>query len=51
MAYVARVDEFDCGIMISASHNPYFDNGIKQINGNGEKMDEEEICGYGCGSN
>ena len=41
VAYVARVDEFDCGIMISASHNPYFDNGIKLINGNGEKMDEE----------
>ena len=43
VAYVARVDEFDCGIMISASHNPYFDNGIKLINGNGEKMDEETI--------
>ena len=43
MAYVARVDEFDCGIMISASHNPYYDNGIKLINGNGEKMDEETI--------
>ena len=43
VAYVARVDEFYCGIMISASHNPYFDNGIKLINGNGEKMDEETI--------
>ena len=43
VAYVARVDEFDCGIMISASHNPYYDNGIKLINGNGEKMDEETI--------
>ena len=43
VAYVARVDEFDCGIMISASHNPYFDNGIKLINGQGEKMDEETI--------
>ena len=43
VAYVARVDEFDCGIMISASHNPYFDNGIKLINGNGEAMDEETI--------
>ena len=43
VAYVARVDEFDCGIMISASHNPYFDNGIKLINGNEEKMDEETI--------
>ena len=43
VAYVERTDEFDCGIMISASHNPYYDNGIKIINGNGEKMDEETI--------
>ena len=43
VAYVARVDEFDCGIMISASHNPYYDNGIKLINGNGEKMDEDTV--------
>ena len=43
VAYVARTDEFDCGIMISASHNPYYDNGIKLINDNGEKMDEETI--------
>ena len=43
VAYVARVDEFDCGIMISASHNPYYDNGIKLINGHGEKMDEGTI--------
>ena len=43
VAYVSRTDEFDCGIMISASHNPYYDNGIKLINGNGEKMDEETI--------
>ena len=43
VAYVARVDGFDCGIMISASHNPYYDNGIKLINGMGEKMDEETI--------
>ena len=43
VAYIARVDEFDCGIMISASHNPYYDNGIKLINGNGEKMDEKTI--------
>ena len=43
VAYVTRVDEFDCGIMISASHNPYYDNGIKLLNGNGEKMDEETI--------
>ena len=44
VAYVARVDGFDCGIMISASHNPYYDNGIKLINGQGEKMDEETIA-------
>ena len=44
VAYVARTDNFDCGIMISASHNPYYDNGIKLINGNGEKMDEETIA-------
>ena len=43
VAYVTRVDEFDCGIMISASHNPYYDNGIKLINCNGEKMDEQTI--------
>ena len=43
VAYIARVDDFDCGIMISASHNPFSDNGIKLINGQGEKMDEETI--------
>ncbi len=43
VAYVTRVDRFDCGIMISASHNPYYDNGIKLINGQGEKM-SEEVC-------
>ena len=43
VAYITRVDGFDCGIMISASHNPYYDNGIKLINGQGEKMDEETI--------
>lgn len=43
VAYVARVDDFDCGIMISASHNPYYDNGIKLINSKGEKMDEATI--------
>ena len=43
VAYIARVDEFDCGIMISASHNPYYDNGIKLINRQGEKMDEGTI--------
>lgn len=43
VAYVARVDGFDCGIMISASHNPYYDNGIKLINADGEKIDDETI--------
>lgn len=43
VAYVARTEDFDCGIMISANHNPYYDNGIKLINGNGEKMDEATI--------
>ena len=43
VAYVTRMDEFDCGIMISASHNPYHDNGIKLINRWGEKMDENTI--------
>ncbi len=43
VAHLTRVDGFDCGIMISASHNPYYDNGIKLINTNGEKMDEETI--------
>ncbi len=43
VSYVTRTEDFDCGIMISASHNPYYDNGIKLINGNGEKMDEKTI--------
>ncbi|MBQ6595407.1 MAG: phosphoglucosamine mutase [Clostridia bacterium] len=43
VAYITRVDDFDCGIMISASHNPYYDNGIKLLNTNGEKMEEETI--------
>lgn len=43
VAYISRVDSFDCGIMISASHNPYHDNGIKLINGNGEKMEDSVI--------
>ncbi len=43
VAYIVRTDHFDCGIMISASHNPYYDNGIKLINAQGEKMDEETI--------
>lgn len=40
VSYVTRTDEFDCGIMITASHNPYYDNGIKLINRYGEKMDD-----------
>ena len=43
VAYVTRMDEFDCGVMISASHNPFYDNGIKLLNAQGEKMDEETI--------
>ena len=43
VSYITRTDDFDCGIMISASHNPYYDNGIKLLNHNGEKMDEETI--------
>ena len=49
VSYIARVDDFDCGVMISASHNPYHDNGIKLINGQGEKMEEsvlDEIEAY-----
>ena len=41
VSYITRTDGFDCGIMISASHNPYTDNGIKLMNGDGEKMDDE----------
>ena len=41
VSYVTRTDEFDCGIMISASHNPYYDNGIKLFNNKGEKMEDE----------
>ncbi|MDO4268113.1 MAG: phosphoglucosamine mutase [Eubacteriales bacterium] len=49
VSYVVRTEGFDCGIMISASHNPYYDNGIKVINGKGEKLEEsviEEIESY-----
>ncbi|MBE5932919.1 MAG: phosphoglucosamine mutase [Lachnospiraceae bacterium] len=49
VSYIVRADEFDCGIMISASHNPFYDNGIKIINKHGAKMDaavEEEIERY-----
>lgn len=41
VSYITRTDHFDCGIMISASHNPYFDNGIKLMNCDGEKMDDD----------
>ena len=44
VSYVARADRFDCGVMISASHNPFWDNGIKLLNRDGEKMDEEMIA-------
>ncbi len=40
VAYVVLQDRFDCGVMISASHNPYYDNGIKLVNASGEKMDD-----------
>lgn len=49
VSYVVRTEGFDCGIMISASHNPFYDNGIKIIDGNGHKMDaavEEMIEAY-----
>ena len=49
VSYIVRADEFDCGIMISASHNPFYDNGIKIINSQGSKMDasvEDEIERY-----
>ncbi len=45
VSYIARADDFDCGIMISASHNPYYDNGIKLINGAGEKMGDDVLDG------
>ncbi|MBE6630995.1 MAG: phosphoglucosamine mutase [Ruminococcaceae bacterium] len=44
VSYITRTDRFDCGIMISASHNSYLDNGIKLFDRNGEKMDEETIA-------
>ena len=43
VSYVVRTEGFDCGIMISASHNPYYDNGIKVINEKGEKLEESVI--------
>ena len=44
VSYVVRTEGFQCGIMISASHNPYYDNGIKVINGRGEKLEEAVIA-------
>ena len=41
ISYIIRSEGFDCGIMISASHNPYYDNGIKVLNGNGHKLEAE----------
>lgn len=41
VSYLIRKDKFDCGVMISASHNPFYDNGIKLFNGDGKKMDPE----------
>ena len=49
VSYVVRTEQFDCGIMISASHNPYYDNGLKVINGEGRKLEaevEEKIEAY-----
>ncbi|MCR4869554.1 MAG: phosphoglucosamine mutase [Lachnospiraceae bacterium] len=49
VAYVVRTEDFDCGVMVSASHNPYYDNGIKLMDGNGHKMSasvEEAIEKY-----
>ncbi|MCD7886773.1 MAG: phosphoglucosamine mutase [Clostridiales bacterium] len=43
VSYITRTEGFDCGVMISASHNPFYDNGIKLLNSRGEKMDEETI--------
>lgn len=43
VSYITKIDEFDCGIMISASHNPYHDNGLKLLNSRGEKMEDEVI--------
>ena len=44
VAFVVRQDHFDCGVMISASHNPFYDNGIKLLNGAGEKMDDATLA-------
>ena len=46
VAYITRTDRFDCGVMVSASHNPFYDNGIKLVNGDGEKMEDavQDAC-------
>lgn len=44
VSYVTRTEGFDCGIMISASHNPYYDNGIKLFGAEGEKMDDTTLA-------
>lgn len=44
VSYITRLEDFDCGVMISASHNPFTDNGIKLINAAGEKMEEETLA-------
>lgn len=44
VSFITRCDGFDCGIMISASHNPFYDNGIKIMNGNGEKLEEQVVA-------
>ena len=41
VSFITRTENFDCGVMISASHNPFYDNGIKLMNGEGEKMDDD----------
>ena len=41
VSYITYTEHFDCGVMISASHNPFSDNGIKLMNGDGEKMDDD----------
>ncbi|WP_306484015.1 phosphoglucosamine mutase [Anaerococcus sp.] len=49
VSYITKTEDFDCGIMITASHNPYYDNGIKIINREGEKMEDsflEELEKY-----
>lgn len=45
VSYIVRSDGFDCGIMISASHNPFYDNGLKVIDGNGKKLQGEVEAG------